>query len=133
MAGLHPIKFTFTGTISGIAATDENIPVRINSGAYTKTVNDSKIDGRLIVAEKADMGKTPRKGTIEYMGIIRFTIDDSVTLDNTTLNRGVKGAANGGIKIVAYSSTYDENLTGRIIGYSNDTGDKYIDVLMPAQ
>ena len=133
MAGLHPVQFTTTAPINGIAATDADIPVRINNGKYEKTVDNSRIDGKLIVAEKADSGKTPNLGTIEYMGIIRFKIEDSVTLDTAVLNRGVKGAANGKIKPVAYSSTYDENTVGRIIAYSNDTGEKYIDVLMPAQ
>ena len=137
MAGLHPIEYTFTGAISGIAATDADIPVRLHNGTYQKTVDDSRIDGKLIVAEKADSGKTPKLGTIEYMGIIRFKIADAITLDNAVLNRGVKGGANGTIKPVAYSSAspavYDPNIVGRIIGFSNETGDKWIDVLMPAQ
>ena len=137
MAGLHPIQFTITGPISGIAASDADIPVRLHNGTYQKTVDNSRIDGKLIVAEKADSGKTPTKGTIEYMGIIRFKIADTVTLDTAVLNRGVKGGASGTIKPVAYSTAspavYDPNIVGRIIGFSNDTGDKYIDVLMPAQ
>ena len=137
MAGLHPVQFTTTVKCSGLAFTDKEIPLRINSGAFTKTVNDSRIAGKLIAVEKADTGKTPTLCTVEYAGVIRFAIDDGVTLDDTALDRGVKGAASGGIKIVAYSSAspavYDPNIVGRIIAYSNTTGNKYIDVLMPAQ
>ena len=130
---VHPIQFTYTAKCSGIAATDTDIPLRLVNGVYQKTVDNSRIAGKLIVAEKADSGKSPTKCTVEYMGIIRFKIADDVTLDEAVVNRGVKGAANGAIKPHAYSSTYDEDTVGRIVDFSNDAGDKWIDVLMPAQ
>ena len=130
---VHPVRCTFTADISGFSQTDTNKPARIDAGVYKPTVDNSKVDGNLIVAEKADTGSTPKKGTIEYQGVIRFDMPDTVTLANTDKNKGIKGAANGGIKLVAYSSTYDENLGGRVVNFSNTTGNKWIDVLMPAQ
>ena len=130
---VHPVRCTFTADISGFTETSKDEPARIDAGVYKPTVNDSRVDGKLTVAEKADTGSTPKKGTIEYQGVLRFAIADSVTLANTDKNKGVKGAANGAIKLVAYSSTYDPNLVGRIVDFSNETGNKWVDVLMPSQ
>ena len=130
---VHPIRNTFTADISGFTETAKDSPARIDAGVYKPTVDNSRVDGKLIVAEKADTGSTPKKGTIEYQGVIRFAIADTVTLTTADKNKGIKGAANGAIKLVAYSSTYDENLVGRVVDFSNETGNKWVDVLMPSQ
>lgn len=130
---VHPIRFTRPVPCSGLVATDEEIALRLDAGVYKKMTDDSRVQGKLIAVEKADTGSTPELCTMEYMGIIRFKIADTVTLANTDLDKGIKGAASGAIKLVAYSSTYDEDLVGRVVDWDNTTGAKWVDVLMPAQ
>ena len=127
----HPVQFTMTAKCSGLDSTDKDIGLRIDAGVYKKLVDNARVDGKLIAVEKADTGSTPKLCTVEYMGVLRFAID--VSLTDTDLNKGIKGAANGAIKLVSYSSTFDPNLVGRVVDYSNVSGNKWVDVLMPAQ
>ena len=149
---VHPVLCTMPAPIKGIDADAENIPVSwgtvasgasANRGYLVATTADSRVAGKLIVAEKADTGKDPALGTWEYMGILRFDIADTVALTAADINKGIKGAANGAIALVAYesdddadlaaASKYDADLQGRVVDYSNTTGNKWVDVLLPAQ
>jgi hypothetical protein len=134
----HPVRFTITAPCSGLVSTDEDIPLQLlttgtNAGTFAKTLAGVRVSGRLVAVEKVDTGGTPKLCTVEYQGILRFTILDATTLANADLNKGIKGAADGEIALVAYDSTYDEDVVGRVIDFSNTTDNKWVDVLMPAQ
>lgn len=131
---VHPVRFTISAPCSGLIATDEDIPLQLlAAGTFAKTTADARVSGRLVAVEKVDTGGTPKLCTVEYQGILRFAIADTTTLAAADLSKGIKGAAAGAIALVAYTSTYDEDLVGRVIDYSNTTGAKWVDVQMPAQ
>ena len=134
MAGAHPVLYTLPNQpCNGLVESDADIPLRLDAGVYKKTVDNARIAAKLTTVQRADAGQTPNRCTIEYAGVLRFKMPDSATLSNADKEKGVKGAASGAIKLVAYTTTYDPNLTGRVVDFSNQTGDKWVDVLMPAQ
>ena len=129
---VHPVRNTRTVSCSGLVETDQEIGLYLDAGVYKKLIADVRVQGKLIAVEKADTGSTPKLCTLEYEGVIRFVVADTVTLANADLDKGIKGAAAGAIALVAYTSSYDEDLVGRVTDWSNTTGNKWVDVHMPA-
>ena len=132
---VHPVRCTRSVPCSGLVETDEEIGLQLDvtDGNYKKLTDDARVEGKLIAVEKADTGSTPELCTLEYEGVLRFAVADTVTLTNADLKKGIKGAAAGAIKLVDYSSTYDEETVGRVVAWSNTTGNKWVDVHMPSQ
>ena len=120
------VKCTLSLPCSGLAIDDTDIALSWNTAKthLVETTNNSVIEGKCEVVDKnLDLC------TLEYMGILRFAIADSVTLTAADKGKGIKGAASGATKLVAYSSTYDEDLRGNVVDFSNATGDKWVDVI----
>ena len=128
----HPVQFTFSAPCTGLSETDKDFGLQLGTdGNYKKLTDNARVAGKLINTEKADTGSTPKACTVEYKGVLRFAIADTVTLSNADLQKGIKGAANGAIKLVAYSTTYDPNLVGRVSAWDNTNGNKWVDVIIP--
>lgn len=95
-----------------------------DAGSLVESTANSRVAGKCEVVDK-----NLDQCTLEYAGVVRFRVDDTVTLAAADLGKGILGAADGNVTPTAYSSTYNEDLRGSIVAWSNTTGDKYVDVV----
>lgn len=124
-----------------------------NVGSLVESTDNSELAGLCAAVQKGDgVGSVAsNKCTLEYAGVLRYPVKDSVTLSTADLGKKALGGADGTAKPVADPAALDPATTGdptdaeltayntvlinyfkkakgRIVDFSNDTGDKWIDV-----
>ena len=131
---LFPVKCTTTIPCKNLAITDTDIALKwdTSDGKLVKGTDGAEVAGKCIAVDKnLDMC------TLEYAGVLRLPVADSVTLSSASRGQKVVGGANGTVKPVAEPSAfadvpaqiaYFKHAKGRIIAFSNTSGDKYVDV-----
>lgn len=131
---LFPVECTTTLPCKNLSIADINIGLKwdTSDGKLVKGTDNAELAGKCIVVDKnLDMC------TLEYAGVLRLPVADSVTLTSADRGKKVVGGANGTVKPVSEPSAfadvpaqvaYFKHAKGRIIGFSNDSGDKYVDV-----
>lgn len=158
---VHPKQHTTTLPCKGLDTDDVNKVLKwgtttsgenTNQGFLVLATDNSEIAGLSVVVEKADTGAKPKLCTLEYGGVLRLPVADSVSLSAADKNKPVLGGAKGTAKpadppaaldpssdgsptdaeILAYHKSlllYLKTAKGRIIDFSNETGNKWVDVV----
>ena len=155
---VHPVKCTMPSVpCAGLTLDDTEITAEWGTGANVgrliKGTDNGEIAGKVITVEKGDGITNSVSGfcTLEYAGVIRFPVKDSVTLSTADKGKKALCGADGTAKPVdfpapldpsnslnptdaefaAYNTrlnNYHKKAKGRIVDFSNKTGDKWIDV-----
>ena len=102
------------------------------TGKLVKGTDNARLAGKCVVVDK-----NLDQCTLEYAGVLRFPVTDSVTLDASVLGQKVIGGPNGTAKPLGPPADFSDATIGlrylnaadgRILDYSNIAGDKYVDV-----
>ena len=151
-----PVKCTTTLPCKGLAIDDNGKVLswgtvasgdNANQGYLVGSSNNSEIAGLCEVVDKnLDLC------TLEYGGVLRLPVADSVSLTDVAIGKPVLGGANGTAKpadppdaldpategdpsdaeLTAYNTAlqqYFKTAKGRIVAWNNTTGNKWIDVV----
>ena len=131
--GLYPVKCTVSVPCSGLAVSDAGLTLKWDNatGKLVKGTDGARPAGKCVVVDK-----NLDQCTLEYAGILRLPVADSVNLTAANLGQKVTGGANGTVKPIATPTAaavtditpYYDHAEGRILDYSNIDGDKYVDV-----
>lgn len=137
---IHPVKYTAVVPCTGLNLTTApgkagqwGTTSGTDQGTIILAADDAEVAGKIVVVEKGDgVGSVAGKScTLEYAGAIRFSVKDAVTLTAADRGKPILGAGGGDVKPIAWPTSI-ANLKapkGRIIDFSNTTGDKWVDVV----
>lgn len=99
--------------------------------------NNLRVIGKLVTIDK-DRGECG----VQHQGVIRFKVDNNDTLGLASLGKSIIGKTGGLVQVFTPGASSNgnptdaelaliENARGTIVDYSNESGNKWVDVIFP--